>query len=80
MGAVLSGLGATGITALELLLIAGFAVALLRVATGHRDGCGPLLAFLVALAALDLWQGGWLSGLASPLLPGASSPGSGALP
>ena len=80
MGAVLSGLGAIGVTALGLLLIAGFVVALLRVATGHRDGCGPLVAFLVALAARDLWQGGWLSGLTSVLLPGASTPGSGALP
>lgn len=80
MATVISRLASIGVTALELLLIAGAVVALARVATGHRDGCGPLVAIVVVLVVLALWQGGWPSGLASLLLPGASAPGSGDLP
>ena len=80
MGTILARLAGIGVTALELLLVAGLLVALLRVATGHRDGCGPLLAIAVVLAVLALWQGGWLAALASSLLPGAAASGSGTLP
>ena len=80
MATILARLAGIGVTALELLLVAGLVVALARVATGHRDGCGPLVALVVVLVVLVLWQGGWISGLASLLLPGASAPGSGALP
>ena len=80
MGTLLSRLGDIGLTAAEQLLVAGVVVALLRVVTGHRDGCGPLVAFLVALAVIELWQGGWLSGLVSLLLPNASAPGPGMVP
>ena len=80
MGELLSRLTDIGVTALELLLVAGLLVALLRVATGHRDGCGPLLAIAVVLAVLALWQGGWLAALASALLPGTGASGSVTLP
>ena len=80
MATILARLAGIGVTALELLLVAGLLVALLRVATGHRDGCGPLAAIAVVLGVLALWQGGWIGGLASLLLPGASAPGTGALP
>ncbi len=80
MATVLARLTGIGVTALELLLIAGLVVALARVATGHRDGCGALVVTLVALGALVLWQGGRLPGVASLVLPGAAAPGSGALP
>jgi hypothetical protein len=80
MGGVLSRLGDIGITFLELVLIAGVVAAVWRLVTGHRDGCGALVAFLVALAVIDLWQAGWFSTFASVFLPGASAPGPGAVP
>ncbi len=80
MGDVLARLGGIGITFLEVLLIAGVVAALWRLVTGHRDGCGALVAFLVGLAVLDLWQGGWLSTFASVILPGVLAPGPGVVP
>lgn len=85
MTTLLARLADIGVTFVELLLLAGFAASLLRVATGHREGCLPLVGITIALIVLALWRGGVLGplvqALLSSLLPGAAAaPGPGALP
>lgn len=75
MTALLSRLAEIGLTVVEVLLVIGFVVSLVKVLTGHYEGCAPLVAILIAVLLLELWRGGALvplvQGLVQPLLPGA---------
>lgn len=75
MTTLLSGLGEIGLTFIEVLLAAGFVIALAKVLTGHYEGCGPLMAIVIAFLAIELWRGGALLSLLQaflqPLYPGA---------
>jgi hypothetical protein len=75
MTTLLSGLGEIVLTFIEVLLAIGFVIALAKVLTGHYEGCGPLVAIVIAFLAIELWRGGallsLLQALIQPLYPGA---------
>jgi hypothetical protein len=76
MTTLLSGLGEIVLTFIEVLLAIGFVVALAKVlTTGHYEGCGPLMAIVIAFLVIELWRGGALLSLLQafiqPLYPGA---------
>ena len=75
MATLLSRLGELGLSFVEVLLALGLVIALAKVLTGHHEGCGPLVAIVIAFLVIELWRGGallsLLQALIQPLYPGA---------
>jgi hypothetical protein len=75
MTTLLSALGEIALTFVEVLLAVGFVIAMAKVFTGHYEGCGPLMAIVIAFLFIELWRGGallsLLQALIQPLYPGA---------